>query len=439
MIKLRSKILLLFFVIALLSAAPRFVFAETQTAEQIQLQSQLRELEKQILQYRNDLTTIAGQKNTLKNKIAQLQKEQAAMSLQVKATSLLVNNLLSQSVSTQKSIHANIEKQLAIKDHLTSIILSINESDRESLFFKILSQRRFSDIYAQIEDLTLVTNDLHTLLAETKRLNEELDRQKDKLAKQQDETGQLLTIQILQKQEVVSSANVQKTILQETKGKESTYQAGLKTTQAQVKAIQNRLYQLLDVPTQLTFGEALKIANWVSSQTGVRAAFVLSILTQESNLGRNVGTCNRKNDPPEKGWRVVMKPTRDQAPFEIITKDLGLNTDTTPVSCPMRDKKGNHIGWGGAMGPAQFIPSTWMGYTKKVTAITGKTANPWDIKDAFLASGIKLKSNGAGTVAGEWAAAMMYFSGSTNTRFRFYGDNVVARANQYQSDIDALK
>ncbi|MEK7213464.1 MAG: hypothetical protein AAB678_03460, partial [Patescibacteria group bacterium] len=145
-------------------------------------------------------------------------------------------------------------------------------------------------------------------------------------------------------------------------------------------------------------------------------------------------------DPPEKSWKVVMKPTRDQEPFKIITAELGLDIDTTPVSCPMRDKNGNQVGWGGAMGPAQFIPSTWMGWRGKVAALTGKaTANPWDIRDAFLASALKLKSNGANDGGnGEWKAAMIYFSGSTNTRYRFYGDNVLATAKKYQADIDEL-
>jgi hypothetical protein len=79
-----------------------------------------------------------------------------------------------------------------------------------------------------------------------------------------------------------------------------------------------------------------------------------------------------------------------------------------------------------------------MGYKDKVSEITGKLANPWDIRDAFLAAAIKLKAGGAGSVSGEWAAAMRYFSGSTNTRYRFYGDNVVALATQYQNDIDTL-
>jgi membrane-bound lytic murein transglycosylase B len=269
-------------------------------------------------------------------------------------------------------------------------------------------------------------------------LNKQLEEDKQELDQKQEDASGLLAIQSAQKAELSNAVNEQNTILTETKGKESAYQAQLNVTQAQAAQIRGRLYPVVGTNTQITFGEAVEIAQWASGITGVRAAFLLAILTQESNLGKNVGTCNRAGDPPSKSWKVVMKPERDQAPFQTITKELGLNIDTTPVSCPMHDAKGNQVGWGGAMGPAQFIPSTWMGYKDKVSAITGKPANPWDIRDAFLASGIKLKAGGAGTVAGEWTAAMLYFSGSTNPAFRFYGDNVVAQANKYQADIDAL-
>ena len=99
------------------------------------------------------------------------------------------------------------------------------------------------------------------------------------------------------------------------------------------------------------------------------------------------------------------------------------------------------FGWGGAMGPAQFIPSTWAAYRDRISAITGKTDDPWDIKDAFLAAGLYLSDYGAAkrTEDGEWKAAMIYFSGSTNVRYRFYGDQALATAKQYEQDIQALK
>ena len=135
-----------------------------------------------------------------------------------------------------------------------------------------------------------------------------------------------------------------------------------------------------------------------------------------------------------------MKPDRDQEPFIAITKELGRDPDITPVSCPMRDKKGKRVGWGGAMGPAQFIPSTWMGYKAKVSTITGKSpADPWDIRDAFMAAALLLKNNGAdSTKDGQWKAAMRYFSGGTNTKYRFYGDNVLTLTAKYEQDIKDL-
>jgi membrane-bound lytic murein transglycosylase B len=117
-----------------------------------------------------------------------------------------------------------------------------------------------------------------------------------------------------------------------------------------------------------------------------------------------------------------------------------MDPNSTPVSCPMF-QSGKQVGWGGAMGPAQFIPSTWKSYKNRVSGVTGRNpANPWDIRDAFVACGLYLSDYGAKkqTYDGEWRSAMIYFSGSTNTRFRFYGDQVMARAKKYQADIDAI-
>ena len=131
----------------------------------------------------------------------------------------------------------------------------------------------------------------------------------------------------------------------------------------------------------------------------------------------------------------TMSPKRDVPHFLNITKALGKDPYKTPVSCPMS------FGWGGAMGPAQFIPSTWVLYKDRVTASTGKTADPWNINDAFLAAGLYLADYGAAqqTSNTEWKAAMIYFSGSTSTKYRFYGDSVMSLAKKYQADIDIIE
>ena len=257
---------------------------------------------------------------------------------------------------------------------------------------------------------------------------------------QQEDVKNQLAIHTLENKKLTAKVNEQDKLFKETKGNEARYQVLLADSRKRASEIKSRIYELLGVTVQITFGEAANIAKWASGPTNIRPAFLLAILTQESNLGKNVGTCNRIGDPKDKNWRAVMKPDRDQQAFLTITAELGKNPELTPVSCPRKDAKGNNLGWGGAMGPAQFIPSTWLRYKDKVTAITGKIANPWDIRDAFLAAALLLKDNGASSrdKQAEWKAAMRYFSGSTDQKNRFYGDNVQDLAAQYEEDLKTL-
>jgi peptidoglycan hydrolase CwlO-like protein len=438
----RNKILVLGLMALIMAFSP--VLAQTNptssTSDKTELQRQLDELQNQINQYQKELSQVQGQKNTLQNKVNQLKKQQASLNLQIQATSIQLDDIDARMAETQAQINENAAKIEKLKIESAQIIREYYQRNNEnSLLYLLLSQDDLSGMLNELESYSQIGESLKEISNERKAANEQLVAIQEKLSLQQEDANNLLALQSVQKTQLLSSVSEQNSLLAETKGVEANYQATLSDKKKQAAAIQSRLYELTGITTgQLTFGQALEIAKWASAQTGVRAAFLLSVITQESNLGKNVGTCNRAGDPPSKSYKVIMKPTRDIEPYLKITADLGLDPETTPLSCPAKNKDGSFNGWGGAMGPAQFIPSTWMGYKDKVTAITGKTANPWDIRDAFLASAIKLKAGGAGTVEGEWAAAMRYFSGSTNLAYRFYGDNVVARANQYQADIDAL-
>ena len=136
-----------------------------------------------------------------------------------------------------------------------------------------------------------------------------------------------------------------------------------------------------------------------------------------------------------------MKPTRDVQPFLKITRELGRDPFNTAVSCPIPSIGG----YGGAMGPAQFIPSTWIAYKDKIAKLKGGPGDPWNIRDAFLASGVYLADLKATrqTFEYEWCAAVSYFSGNCSTRnqirYEFYGDNVMAITKRYEQDIRALQ
>lgn len=405
------------------------------------LENQLKGIEEEIAQYEKQLVSTQVEKKSLTNKLNRLKNTQASLKLQVKKTSIIVSSLENQIDSTEKQITETRNKIIRLKENISPILLLMNQKDNTRLIEILTTQNYLSDFYDEIRNYTRLSQTLNETVEKIKISQEELSKKQTVLADKQEDARNLLTLKRLQQQELTGSIQEQSEILTETKGKEAEFQQIIKDSKKRAAEIRGRIYDLADGEKKINFGEALDLANWASKQTGVRPAFLLAILTQESNLGKNIGTCNRPGDPPEKSWKVIMKPTRDQEPFQTITAELGKNPDITPVSCPMKDKRGKQLGWGGAMGPAQFIPSTWMGYRQKIIAITGNTsANPWDNRDAFLASAVKLRNDGAnGTDNGDWKAAMRYFSGSTNPAYRFYGDNVIKTTHKYLSDIEDLK
>jgi len=441
------------FLLFLLLAAPCFLFGSkicAQTtdiyaqqiadvnAQRAALQKQLNDIEVQINQYNKDLTKIGAQKNTLAKKIKQLQIKQAQLTLQIKEMTLRLDDSRVQILQNQADAQANDNQISLLKDQMSEIIRQMWKLDRYSSLDVLISSSNISNFYDKLHGFEVIGEGLGQILQSLKVAEKNLQDQEDQLAAKQIEEQNYVQIVSLQKDQLATNLQDQNTLLVQTKGKEANYQTMLKQSNAAATAIRNRIYSLIEVSQQINFGQAVEIATWAGGQTGVRPAMLLAILTQESNLGQNVGTCNRAGDPPSKSYKVVMKPDRDIQPFLAITAAVGRNPDITPVSCPMHNKNGTQLGWGGAMGPAQFIPSTWVGYQNKVAAITGKPADPWDIRDAFLAASIKLAADGATTKGGEWAAAMRYFSGGTNLAYRFYGDNVVATAAKYQDDIDKL-
>jgi len=121
-------------------------------------------------------------------------------------------------------------------------------------------------------------------------------------------------------------------------------------------------------------------------------------------------------------------------PFASIMAALGRDWASQPVSCPLPG------GYGGAMGPAQFIASTWVLFKNRLSTMLGKkTPNPWEPLDAFLASATYLTDLGAinGSYTGERNAACRYYSGKAcGTGINAtYGNQVMYKAQTIQETM----
>ncbi len=214
-------------------------------------------------------------------------------------------------------------------------------------------------------------------------------------------------------------------------------------TNEEINQIKNERFELIGMPDAINFEDALDIANYVSSVVPIRPAFLMAVTQEELSLVNEYELCYITDLKTGEGKTITngkkmvrtMHPTRDMKPFLEITKELGIDPFKTPVTCPMS------FGWGGAMGPADFIPSTWMRYQDKIEEITKKPADPWNITDAFLAAGLYLSESGANlkTEDGEWRAAMIYFSGTPDSIYTWYADNALKIAEGIEEKTGALQ
>ncbi len=366
---------------------------------------------------------------SLQRDIAILEAQIAKAQLSVRARNLAIQKLSKSIGDKETTIGSLTQKIEREKESLAQLIRKTNEIDAYSLVEAVLSNQNFSEFFADLDSFQSIKSALHesfSVIEATKNLTRE---EMQKLEESQQEEEELRRLQELEKRKVEEQEKNKQTILKTTKGEEATYRKVLEAQQKTAAEIRAELFSLRGAAA-IPFGVALTLAEGASAKTGVRPALILGIIAQESNLGENVGTGN---------WREDMHPTRDRPVFEQITARLGLDPDAMPVSAKP------WYGWGGAMGPSQFIPSTWVLYEDKITALTGNNPpNPWNPEDAFMATALLMKDNGAGrgTRAAERLAALRYFAGwknAENPSYAFYGDGVMDLAAKYQAQIDILK
>ena len=433
------------FIVTIL-AVPALIFAQTDpslvTKRRSELETQLKEYERQIAETEAHVAAKRKEANSLQREITILDGNILIKKLNIRARTLNVNKLEKQIIEKTDSIR-NLEDNVARgKISLQESLRKLNEQDSRSAIELAIEYRDLAKFFDSIESLHRLQGNIQSSVVLLSDLKFKEENAKEDLERDREEEVALRSLLELEKKSLETEENSKQNLLKVTKGRESEYRKILGDKQKAAASIRSQLFLLQGSPA-ISFEKALEYANISSRATKVRAAFILGIIAQESELGKNIGQCNLSDDPPEYKWQSIMKPDRDRSPYLAITRELGLDPDQMPLSCPMRDSKKRRVGWGGAMGPAQFIPSTWILYKNKITDITGhKPPNPWNPLDAFVASGFLSRDNGAvGGRENERIAAAKYFAGGRwNTSLgRSYASQVLAKVDTYQEQIDLLQ
>ncbi len=430
------------------------VLAQTLSAaeERASLERQLEEFESQISDYEKTLAVYKNQGQSLSSEITRLNAKVSKLNLQIKAVNLSLKKLDGEISEKVAKITDTKQKIDFNKDALSEALQANYESSNTGLVQVLLENPKLSDFFGGINHLLQIQQSLAITINRITDLKNQLSDEKEILALKRSDTAKLKEYQDAQKNEVEQSKKEKDSILKVTKGKESEYQKLIKETQKTAAQIRNRIFELLG-GGKLTFEEAYEFAKFAGNAVGLRPSLILAVLDRESSLGENVGRCKYNKNPyyPERAQNPTsMHPTRDIPKFLELTATLGLNPETTLISCPIPQDGA----YGGGMGPAQFIPSTWYIYKEKIKEITSSNpASPWKNSDAFAGTALYLKdayssrdcvNYGAKIPAEsvrlqERCAAAKYYAGGRWYSYRFaYGEPVVDRADSFDRDIQIL-
>lgn len=394
-------------------------------AHRAQLQSELDALEKEINSQQDLLTSQQRQSVSLERDIAILDTKIKSAQLAIRATTIQIEQLGTQITTKTETIGALTNKLGREKQSLGQIVRATNELDSRSLPEVALADKNISDFFLDLDSFAAVEQSLKNSYDIVVGTRQQTEVEKSNLEDRQQQAIDLKHLEMVQKASIAADQAQKNKILTESRGQEKVYQQIIASKKQSAAEIRAELFELRG-SAPIPFGKAYQYALAVKQKTGIRPAFLLGIIAEESNLGQNVGTGN---------WNDDMHPTRDRPIFAQLTAALGLDPNKMLVS------KKAWYGWGGAMGPAQFIPSTWVLYTDRVASLTSHhPPNPWDPQDAFMASGLLLADSGG--VGNERVAALCYLAGCKNARkpaYAFYANDVLGLAAKYQDLIDVLQ
>lgn len=378
------------------------------------------------------------QVRTLSKEIDSLDKEIDSAQKSLDTTDQDIETIQSELLETKqyiKTLEQTIQSQkVLIKEYVSSLYVQKDVS----LFEVILSKDQLSDLLGSVQKTGVMQDSITESITLISAKEREVVAEKQHLFDKEEELMALKQSQERQKSLLQQTQEDKETLLAQTKGQQSEYEALLKQSFATKQNLLNSIRVLNGAdgrPGAISLEEAYSLAVANSTRLGnkIRPEYLVGIMKIESGLGGNVGRYFYKDSlsgcAAREGNTTKLNFTKEEQAFEKITSTLNIPL-TQPVSgCPYP----KYIGTGGAMGPSQIMPATWLGYESKLKALKGGAAvNPWNMEDAMLAMGmILLGKVGDQPIAGndelEKRAALCYLGGC-NVKNMWYADKVLNEA-----------
>jgi chemotaxis protein histidine kinase CheA len=377
----------------------------------------------------------------------------------IQSRNLEIQKIRSRISQQEQQVEEVETKAERTRQSIAELLREKERLDNYSIVEAVFSQDTLSGFFGSITDYETIRGKLQADFQAYTKLKEEIIEEQAELAEEQSRQRELAAQKELEKEKLEKQRAEQKVLRDLSKEQERAYQELIAEKEAAKRALRARLFTIAS-GEKVKFGEAYDIISPYESDLGVDAAFVLAVLFQESGwggeIGGNIGQCtyNQYNQHGGRNGNEVMARSQ-QDNFVALMNDLGRDPNEQKVSCPIPTDGA----YGGAMGPAQFMPNTWMEVRSQAAGYLGmnpEDMSPFINRDSFVASATYLRNHYYSRSCSNYAekyshirskkslrekcAAARYYAGGNWWNFRnTYGESVQNRANQFRQDIETLE
>lgn len=416
-----------------------------------QSESKLQEIRQQLEEKREEITELQEKKEDKDEDIYSLEQELKSLDSDIEnaeqelsSTNAQISGVQSELKDTREYINKLesiiTEQRVLMEKYINALYTEPNPS----LFQLFLTEAQLSDIMGSVKQTEAMQESITETIRIIESKEEEIRQEKKHLFDKEEELLSLRKLQEDQKRILVSKQKDKEYLLEETKGEQEVFTSMLtESRESRSQLLQD--IELLgggDTNGSLTPERAyhLAILNAERLDNAVRPEYLVGVMIVESRLGANVGNTYYKDalsrcaNRPDNNTRINY--IRQEEAFEQLVNKLGYGLNQPVSPCPHPQ----YTGTGGAMGPAQIMPTTWLSYESKLEKLKGDTVDPWNSEDAMLAIGhILLGKVGGQSIAGdeslERKAAMGYLGGGSHG---WYADKVMREAERIANIFGSL-
>jgi peptidoglycan hydrolase CwlO-like protein len=353
--------------------------------------------------------------------LAYVSKKLDTAQLQYDQTVLSATVVKEEAVDSEEEI-ANIRLDIdETREHLKEVLRSLYQKEQSSFLDVLLGSVNLGTLMSERSAYRTLQERALEYVDELKEREDNVAEQLVELAQQQEQLQQLKELQGYQQADLSAQKKEKDDFVSLKQGEQSQYAREIAEAKQARKEIENQIFSLSSVGIELKLTDAFQAARFASSITGVRPALLLGIVKIETNVGKTLGTGKFPDD---------MHPASRDA-FLRLTEQLQLD----PYNTPLSRRPSNYKGWGGAIGPGQFLPDTWERIAARVSGLMQKpTPNPFELADALVGVGIMMADRGATDPSKEVEAVSRYLAGPNWQYHLWYSARVLAVAAEYEKE-----